>query len=187
MVNILNPCVHEYDFPYHDTLKQYKNEILNQYFIEKKTHPNLTDLNLPINHPLISLLIPSLNKIVNDNFIVEKPLMNFGLRVYVQNQNLSTSFYHMHKTASSLSGVFYLDPPKEGGEITFLIEPDANILSKSSQKELIIKPKKDKLYFFPYWLFHKPLPQKDEEYRICFNWLYGSPIRPIHKLSLTSW
>lgn len=183
MVNIIHPYVHEYDFPYHDILKQYKNEILNEYFIRKKINPRLTDLSLPINHSLVSFLTPSLNKIVNDNFIIEKSKMNFGFRAYVQNNTLSTSFYHMHKTTSSLSGVFYLDPPKEGGEISFLVEPDG----PPNQKEIIIKPKKDKVYFFPYWLFHKPLPQNDEEYRICFNWMYGSSMRPIYKQSLSPW
>lgn len=184
MTNLLSPFVHEYDFPYHNILKQYKEEILNQYFfLIKNQKGNLTDFPLPFTHPLTTFLNPLLNKIVTDNFIIEKPIANHGFRIYIQNNQDFSSFYHSHKTTSSISGVFYLDPPKEGGEITFLISPD----NPPNQRELIIKPKKDKVYFFPYWIFHKPLPQKDEEHRICFNWLYGSSIRPIHKSTLIPW
>ena len=125
-----------------------------------------------------------LNKIIKKNYWTDKPIANLGLRAYVQNNKENSSFYHNHKTPGSISGIFYLDPPQEGGEISFLINPDQDI---PHLKEIIFKPKKNKLYLFPYWMYHKPLPQKDEDYRICFNWVHGSPTRPIHKFTKSQW
>ena len=183
MVNIIHDYIHEYDFPYHDILKLWKEDLLNFYLHEKKDNPSLTDLYIPPDYPLVNLIEPKLNQIVEDNYLIGKPLINPSLRIYVQNNVQHTSFYHHHLTPSTISGVFYIDPPKEGGEISFLLKFD----NENKPKELILKPEKNKLYLFPYWLYHKPQPQKDKEYRICFNWMYGSPIRPFHKITGISW
>jgi hypothetical protein len=179
MVNIINDYIHEYDFPYHDSLKPYKEELVNYYNSLKKENKNLADCPLSHTHPLHALLSPKLNKLIKKNYWVNPPLIDYGFTLYIQNHIQSTSFYHNHLSPSSISGVFYLDPPQEGGEIIFSINPGS--------EEIIIKPKKNKLYLFPYWLNHTPLPQKDEKYRVCFNWIYGSSIRPVHKMTLSQW
>jgi len=184
MVNEIQTYIHEYDFPYHDYLKSYKEDLINHYFYLKKENKNITDFDLPLFHPITTFLIPKLNKIIKKNYWTDKPIANLGLRAYVQNNKENSSFYHNHKTPGSISGIFYLDPPQEGGEISFLINPDQDI---PHLKEIIFKPKKNKLYLFPYWMYHKPLPQKDEDYRICFNWVHGSPTRPIHKFTKSQW
>ena len=159
MVNTIHPFIHEYDFPYHSHLKEYKTEILNNFFSWKKEKPSITDFPLPLNHPLVTLLEPKLTTLIKDNYYVDKPLSNFGFRAYIQNNQNFTSFYHNHLSPSSISAVFYLDPPKEGGEIKFLLGFD----EENKPQELYLKPKKDKVYIFPYWLYHSPLPQTDEE------------------------
>ena len=187
MVNVIHKFIHEYDFPYHDYLKIYKEELISNYLRQKEFDKSITDLQLPMSHPLNIFLPSKLNKIVKKNYWTGKPLTNYGFRIYIQNNINNTSFYHNHINeyqTSSISGVFYTDPPKDGGEISFLVNPDNH---PDSPKEIIIKPKQNKLYLFPYWIFHKPLPQKDEEYRICFNWVHGSPTRPIHKLETITW
>ena len=183
MVNIIHDYIHEYDFPYHDHLKKHKEEILHNYFTQKEQNKFLTDFNLPNEHSLTSLLIPKLNKLVKKHYWTKKPLLNTGLRVYVQNNKDSKSFYHNHPDSCTITGVFYLDPPLEGGEILFLLNPDRD----HPHKEILVKPQKNKIYLFPSWLYHKPVPQKDINYRICFNWNYGSNIIPIHKLTSIQW
>ena len=185
MFKEVHPYIHEYDFPVHEKLVPYKEEILGNYIQRKEKNPNLSDLHLPKSHPLTTLLEPKLNRLVKKNYWINKPSSNYGFRTYIQNNELYTSYYHNHhKLTSSITGVFYLDPPKEGGELSFLINPDPAL---GSPKEILIKPIKNKLYLFPYWLYHKPLPQKDENYRVCFNWAYGSHKRPVSKITSVMW
>ena len=184
MVNIIHPFIHEYDFPYHNYLKEYKTEIINNYFSIKKKYPNVTDYPISLNHPLSILLEPKLNTLIKENYYINEPLSKFGFRTYIQNNQNFTSVYHNHLSPSSISATFYLDPPKDGGEIKFLVGFDEK---ENQSQEIFIKPKSDKVYVFPYWLFHSPTPQKDEEYRICFNWGYSSPQRPVHKMTLLPW
>ena len=185
MVNKLNDYIHEYDFPYHDFLKNYKNELLAKYFSLISNKKSLTDFFIPIDHPLNIYIQPKLNELIQKNYWVDTPTANLSLRTYIQNNKNNQSFYHNHPFASSISGVFYVDPPQKGGELSFIVDPNKD--PNSSEGKIIIKPQKNKLYLFPYWLYHKPCPQEDEDYRICFNFMYGSPSKPIHKMSAIQW
>jgi hypothetical protein len=75
----------------------------------------------------------------------------------------------------------YIDPPGpgEGGEIIF-----NGIVFKNTFK---LTPQPGKIYIFPSWLYHTPLPQTTLTNRISLNWGYLSRLRPIHKITKQLW
>lgn len=190
MVEILHPYVHEYDFPFHDYLKSYKDSLIKEYYRRKQGDTKNNDFPL-FNHPINNLLVPKLNKIVEENYWVDKTQVNSSLNLYVQNKNTTDFFFHNHAgTMSSMVGVFYVDIPQDGGELTFLLNPPPLNFKSSTdnrQKTFTLKPLKDKLYLFPYWIYHSPTPQTSDTHRLCFNWSHGSNIRPTHKATGIIW
>ena len=94
------------------------------------------------------------------------------------NQNLQKDFniVHIHE-GSHFSGVYYLQVPKENGELVFLRE-DSVVLSNlnkyiSNNSEFIhnyyIKPKKNLLVLFPSYLRHCVLPHKEKCARVSVS------------------
>jgi hypothetical protein len=76
----------------------------------------------------------------------------------------------------TICGVMYLDLPRIGGEIEFIEYPD-----RGENNPIKIKPQEDKIYLFPSWLYHRPLPHISPITRICINFGYVSNSRPILK------
>lgn len=180
MLTQLHTYLHEYDFLYHDYISSnFKKEILDSYYQNLSLKTGSLDFPFA-NDKLNNFILPKLNKIVQNHYWVGDKLYESPLRIYIQNNKESISRYHNHSGGMcALSGVFYLDPPKEGGEILFLFELD--------EQPFKLKPQKDKLYLFPMWVYHTPTKQQDPEPRICFNWNYASNIRPIDKAYGTQW
>ena len=167
--------IHEYDFPIHDLIIPYKNDIIEQFEIEFGSY---NGYNIEYKNPQLENLIYSkfLNLIKN-NYIVDNPINPLKLWVYIQNNIFCKSSLHHHIPTSTLNAVFYVNIPKIGGEIKFIY----------NGQSLTITPKKDKIYIFPYWLPHKPLQQKDEGNRISFNIEYFCEHRPMHKKTKMVW
>ena len=176
MVRDIVDFIHEYDFPYHDYLLTYKEDILTHYFHYKSQDSTLTDFVYK-NKDLSSFLFPKLNKIVEDNYWGDKHITNNPLRIYIQDNSTPhpLNFQHHAYGISSLVGVFYLDLPKNGGDLQFLNVENESIFT--------LKLQKNKLYTFPSWLPHKPIPQEDNTPRVCFNWHYACNTRLIHKIN----
>lgn len=181
-----NNIVHVYDFNYSQIVERFKDEIIKDYF--QIHNPNLepldtNDILLPLTHPLREILAPKIESIIEENFYVGKKLGPTLLRVYVQNNQKSSSNLHSHHHLfGSIAGVFYYNTPKEGGEF-FYRYLENNIIGEEQK----IKIEENKLYLFPMWLPHTALPQKDEINRICFNITYPSNERPIHKETGMRW
>jgi len=89
---------------------------------------------------------------------------------------------HIHAN-SKISGVFYIETPKDCGNIEF-VSNDANMKNYDWNKNSIKTPNeytaahwvmpsiKNRLYLFPSWLLHKVLPNlnpKKERISISFN------------------
>lgn len=178
MTTILHDYVHEYDFPYHDYLSKFKPELLDIYHHNRLSNPKITDFRIG-NLNILATINPEIDKIIQKHYWVGEKLLDLGLRVYVQNNKENVSFLHAHAyNSGTLAAVFYVDPPKKGGELLF---------TDTNSFEFKLHPQPNKLYVFPTWLFHKPLPQQDENYRLCFNWAYGGNIKPVHKITLKTW
>ena len=54
-------------------------------------------------------------------------------------------------------------------------------------KPTTINPIPNKIYIFPYWMDHRPLPQKDSEWRISVNVEYKCNMRPIVRDTGAMW
>tara|TARA_R110000803_G_C11829467_1_gene303081 strand:+ start:62 stop:619 length:558 start_codon:yes stop_codon:yes gene_type:complete len=185
MYNPLLDLVHEYDFHYSNILKPYIKDILQDYEYNKKQFPTklTTDITLDPNIPVIKQITKELEQLVQENYYMGKPMGESILNVYIQNDKSNTSKLHDHTEGfGTINGVFYLNPPKEGGEILF-----RHLENTEWGSELKLKPKMDKIYLFPYYLPHKPLPQTSPNPRLCFNYTYPSNDRPVHKHSRINW
>ena len=191
MVNIINPYIHEYDLDYVDFLNNNLNKLYELYDRgrwEKEKLKGQTKgiTDVTIDSPLIiNYITPKLDKIVTDNYYAGNKLRESGLRCYKQSSTDYISSLHTHvRIMHSVSAVFYLNIPKIGGEIYF------NYLEGISNEGwgIKIKPLLNKVYLFPSWLPHTPLPHKDENVeRLSFNWVYCSDVRARHKSTGTIW
>ena len=184
MVNIIHDFIHEYDFLYDHILSPFKENLIDEFFDRRnKEGDHITDILLDGEIEEFKKIELGLSKIVEENYFVGNKFASGGIRAYVQNNQNSTQILHNHvNLKGSICAVFYLNIPKQGGEILF-----RDLENSEWGSEVTIKPKLNKVYLFPYWLPHVPLPQQDTTSRICFNWMYGSIQRPVHKFYLTQW
>ena len=116
-------------------------------------------------------------KIIEKEFTVSDITNPIRTCIYVQNNNISSNVWHNHVNTSTINAVFYIDPPQHGGELQLLL---SNICYS-------IKPQKNKIYIFPYWMDHRPTPQIDTEWRISVNIEYMCNARPILKKHNLLW
>lgn len=177
-----NPFFHEYDFPVSKVLEKYKSELIETF---KNTSLPKDVHNVVIENPKIyEYLVPNFYKLIQYWYNVPPPIGYVNIALYVQNSVKSTNIFHSHidkgVNTTSLTATFYLHDLKEneGGEIQIAIPPDP---------PLTIPTQKDKIYLFPNWLLHRPLPQTSKKMRICFNWGYISDKKFIHRLSGDAW
>jgi len=179
---LISDYIEVFDF---DTswLKPYKEDMVKQYFETIDDHDGNNTLYK--NNEIENSLSFRFEKIIKDNFIVTRNIKEIRPFIYVQNNKETLNDWHNHIITSTLSATCYLDTPKEGGELVFI---DPLILSENIEDTYFkIKPEENKLYVFPSWIMHKPLPQKDEKYRVCINLEWYCKQRPISKTSYKVW
>lgn len=180
-MKVLNQWLHQYSFEYSDFLSNFIDDIIDKYNSNKSQNGGF---DMVYSNPLVDkYILPRLDKIIKENYYAGKNYYDYGLRIYVQEPNTpekDQSFYHNHAhIAGNICGVFYLNIPDEGGGVAFKNIPYL--------QEQILKPQLDNLYIFPTWLQHKAMPHQSNNVRICFNWVYGGNIKPIHKFLGTPW
>lgn len=165
----------EVDFDCDNYLVSNLGSLVDHYNQVTKTQGFL-DVRLR-NTPLNNFFDKKIDEVVSKIFTVEKLLLPPTYNLYVQNNKTTTFDLHNHvHTPASICGVFYANLPQHGGEleiIHFPLNPPENPIK--------FKPKPNKIYFFPPWLYHKPSPQKDESPRICINFNYHTNNKPIVK------
>ena len=164
------------DFEEGDLLIPYIDEVVSHYFtkIDYSKGFNVKYLN-----PLIrGTIIPRIHEIVETNFDTEVIDNPYGFYLYVQNNQHYKSVFHNHRlckpgtTDSSITTTFYLQLPKQGGGFEICTTPGN--MEHNKQFDL----QESTLYIFPSWLYHRPMPQQDSEYRICFNYDVMTTNRP---------
>lgn len=166
----LSPLVHQYDFPITDLFAPYINDVIEQFhryyddsrgynspYFNDKTNPDLQDM---------------FYNIIQTQYKVSDPMTPFQPYVYYQDSKFQENHFHSHKGTSTLNAVCYLVLPKEGGGIEFIDD--------EKETHIMHRPQVDKLYVFPYWLTHRPLPHTSNDYRISFNLEYLCIERPRH-------
>jgi len=170
----------ECDFQSHDILQPFKEDMVKKYLEGIK---NNEGYNISYTNDVLETnIIPRINKITNQTFNMK--IDKITCYIYVQNNKQFFSRFHHHMKCMPnnldppLTASLYLDPPKVGGEFQFL---PSTIMSESFEEDLIESThtvEKDKLYFFPSWWMHRPLPQEDEKYRVCLSFNIYSYDRP---------
>ena len=179
----INQYLHEYDFPYHDYFSKFKDELIGNYNLLKKQGWQSNDVGMDPKHELNKVLLPKIEHIIKDNYVTSSQLEFPPLRYYVQNNNTNNEkngfSYHNHShLIGNINVVFYLNLPVKGGELGYFISPSS---------WMKIKPKENKIYMMPHWLYHTALPQEDEDIRISFNWNYPGSNRAVHKITGDIW
>lgn len=175
----LTDYLYEIDFPYIHKMEHHKQKIIEIYNkdideLKKEGFLNVKykDENLKKN------LKKVFYSILHEHFELSPSLKPFEIHCYIQTKNDFFSVWHNHIHASTLAATFYLDIPKVGGEIEF---GDHRYGGNT-----IVKPLLNKLYVFPSWMYHRPLPHYDENItRICVNLDYFCLERPKPKLFTT--
>tara|TARA_R100001460_G_scaffold4800_1_gene13449 strand:- start:17385 stop:17915 length:531 start_codon:yes stop_codon:yes gene_type:complete len=155
----------EADFDIKDKLLPYKQALIDDYYNNKDNRGYSKKVNIP---EVVDIIKPQWLEIIQYHFHpLPQPRGEFKVWGYVQNNTNNRSVWHNHPEAE-LNTVFYLETPKEGGELEILnVRPLENKFSKE-----LIKVKENKLYIMPFWTYHRPKLQKDTNERICFNVQY---------------
>lgn len=176
----ISSFIHSYDFEISEYIKPHLKDIITQYKNNISNSSTQGYANIPVfNDEVNETLTNKFLEIAKANYELSPSLDNIGKRAgyYIQNSNQGSNDFHNHLD-STLTFVTYLALPKEGGEIQFTHPPMGNIT---------LKPELNRLYIFPGWMYHRPLPQKDFEWRISVNWGYICKERPIHKFTRSLW
>jgi len=179
----ISDLIHEYEFPYHDYLKSNKDYLIKLFEKDRRKRNLKHQANVPldVNDPVCVFLYPKLIQIVVENYFVSNYFQPVPLSIYMQTKEDSINVLHNHYDNPGITGVTYLDPPhpQYGGGIKFTLQ---NI-----NQTIVLHPQPNKLYLFPSWLYHCPLPQTTSTPRISLNWSYVSSTFPIHKISGDRW
>ena len=176
----INKWIHAYNMPIHDYLESQRDKLTDM-----ATNPRINNFRDKfITDKIIRDSIDSkFQEVANQYYDLSPVIENIpNINLYIQDNTATLEGNNFHNHAHlviGLCGVTYLDLPQEGGELEFMLT--------SPSDTIIVKLLKDWMYFFPYWLYHRPLPQKDTTNRICVNWQHSSIKRPVHKLTGDIW
>ena len=156
------PILIECEIDTEDFFKEHEESIIECYnkFIGKAEESNIYSVYYP---PAVDELKNKFQKIMNDIFYTDsKEGYKLESFIYIQTEEKYRSVLHSHALNASnpkICSTLYNNVPEEGGEFCFLYEGE----------EVSIKPRSNTLYIFNSFLYHKPMPHKGKETRICIN------------------
>tara|TARA_B110000285_G_C14830707_1_gene470746 strand:+ start:114 stop:683 length:570 start_codon:yes stop_codon:yes gene_type:complete len=183
-INFLDEYLIEIDFPIEDLLLQHA-PFLEKYFFDSRTNSRKGNNYLLPYNSFINIFLKEVEDKMKEIFHIDLRYVIEGSNynplnpyVYVQqpNNNYVTNNFHNHISTAYISSTTYLNIPNEGGEIGFLVGGNEN------PTIMKIKPRRNKMYFFPSWLYHTPYPHKGYQNRITINTDFESNIRISPKL-----
>ena len=170
MDKIINKYLLEVDFPYNDNILPYKKDMIDQFKKNVKKNYRLGGSNvLYKNEGVRKNLETIFLDIIKKCFIVSPNLNRIEPFIYISTKEEYRSVWHNHVDSATISATFYLETNDKGGGLEFAF---------NNPQDPIIYPKKNKLYLFPSWMYHRPLPPEDDKIRICVNMEYFSFQRP---------
>lgn len=166
-----------------DICSHYKDDIIDFYFntFDKNNGQySLVYNNLEFNNTVA----PILENVMHEFFYLGPKTQHNYINVYVQsNEKYYGGTIHNHFRTASLSSVFYYNLPDCGGELDIYyphLEEKQFVIDRVPVQE-------DVMYMFPNWLYHCPVEQEDNDFRISFNYDYVCRERPILKKTGTMW
>lgn len=191
---MLTPVLHDNKNPNssYNYFMQYEIKEWDQYKEEVSTFAiDSFQKNYDPNFGYNVLLDPRLNttisKIYNDFLkICEMSFDNLQVSpnnksvcwAYVQNKEKFNSVWHNHKRTTSVNAVWYPKVPDSTGTLSI----------RDGEGVTEIQIREGFVYFWPYWLDHKPNPQKhSNDWRVSINIELLTLSRPILKNTNTLW
>ena len=173
------------EFDCYDSLIPYKQEIIEHYF---DSVDDIEGFSVFYNNPVLENNIgPRILQAVKNNFTVDLHDEDVPFHVYVQTNKRFTNVFHTHMLGQrdfidpSIVGCLYLDPPKNGGALEFCIIPNIE------NGTIAIPVETNRLYLFPSWLYHRPMPQEDEDERISICFSIRTYNRPVYRAENIVW
>jgi len=183
--NNINNQSYNYFFQYEiKEWDQYKDEV-SQFAIE--TFQKNYNPTFGYNVLLDPKLNPTIATIYNDFLTICK--RNFdNLQIvpnnkavcwaYVQNKEKFNSVWHNHKRTASINAVWYPKVP----------DPTGTLSIRDGEGVTDIAVQEGYIYFWPYWMDHKPNAQKNSnDWRVSVNIELFTSTRPVHKETNTIW
>lgn len=167
--------IFEYDFPITDYFYPYVNNIVENYFQnldESKGYNVIFENSFLLEHAEKFFL-----QLIEKEFCVSEKTNQVKLWTYCQNNTFSRNIFHNHINTSTIAGVFYMNLPSHGGELEYII----------GNNRFHFIPSPNKIYVFPHYLYHRPMAQKDKDWRVCINLEYLCRSRAIHKSTRILW
>jgi len=176
----------EVNFPFHDEMKKYKEDMINFFEYEKirtngweKQDYNFAYQNLEFADFMYDKYYNILNKIFHLGF--DDRWENYSMNLpnlYIQTPEKSVNLLHNHiHCGGSVSSVCYVDLPKEGGNLEFSYGDSVHVIDVSINS----------LYLFPSWIYHRPLSHEEDITRVTINTDFMSTARPQLKLDGSLW
>jgi len=166
---------------WNDILLQYKDEIITTFEENKKGVWDKENYNIKFNNKKFNenynkSMIELLDRYyyLDNIWGVEDP------QIYIQDNKSSKNILHNHNQMSIVT-TSYIDPLEGDGQL------ELKVSFSDEDSNLKITPQKDYIYAFPGWMWHRPLPQKNNHKRICLNWGMYTNVRVIHKLNGGRW
>lgn len=168
------------DFDFEELNKIHKPKMLEKFKYDKIDNNVGSGYNtLYDDEEYTSVISKSFEKVIREEFEVSEKLKPIQIWIYCQNDNYFNCVWHNHANTSTINAVFYIDPPSQ--------EEGGGIQHSYGGVNYITNPEKNKIYLFPYWMDHRPLPQSSEEWRVCVNLEYFCKERPIWRKNKILW
>ena len=161
------------DFNFDELNQIHKSKMIEKFVKERiETKDTVQGYNIEYyDEAYTSIISKKFLEIIQEEFNVSEKLNPIQTWVYAQNNRHGNHVWHNHANTSSVNAVYYIDPPAELGGLQLSL----------SGRDHTIKPETNKLYLFPYWMEHRPLPQESRDWRVSINLEYLCLQRPIYK------
>ena len=166
------------DFYVNDLGSRHKDRMVST-FIDKKINGtenrgyNTLYENVEYNHAVSNLF----NDVVHQHFDVKDTQRPIKAWIYCQNKEHYKLIWHDHIKTCSINATTYIDTKEGEGstELSYL------------HKRYEIIPEKNKIYIWPGWMAHRPLPPNTDDWRVCVNLEYYTLQRPILRSGGVVW
>ena len=165
----------------HDELLKYLPQIEEEHFIHRDSRKGNGIGNTIVGIEEVIQIVKGVNDYITEKYYSFGERFGDGRNVglYWQDNSINTSIRHTHYKAGIISTI-YLNPPPfgQGGELEIYLPPS---------EPISFKVQKDFVYIIPGWLIHRPLPQLNNQPRICLNWNLDTSGRIVNKFTGDKW
>ena len=155
----------------------YKEEV-TRFSIDtfKKNYNPQLGYNVELKSSLVSTIYNDFLNICGLNFdnVIIHQKNKQTMWAYVQNCEIGNSIWHNHKNSTTINAVWYPSVPDKTGTLSI----------RDGAGETEIEVEEGYIYFWPYWMDHKPNLQKhSKDWRVSINIELLTTTRPMVKIN----